>query len=232
MHAQLALADLRRGRIVGEARHAEGAGGDAVAAADAGILVVGHHAGLRILLHGRDRAGRDAGRIDAVHARLLDEGEAVFLLVLLVEGAVLVDLDDVERLAGDVQRRVPVLVLGGELQRHAVGLLAGGHTGLAADAEGGIEEQPDGLGRHALVVARLCRTGRRPRGEGGAAGQRRLEEFAPVHGHSPFCRGWASSCLPRFFASMAAPPAAAPAIAASAAAAAKPDLPCCSTTFG
>src|SRR5690606_34778645 len=158
-----------------------------------------------------------------VQAGLLAEREAVLDPVLDRHRAVLVDLDDVERLARDIQRRIPQRVLGADLARHAVGLLARGDAGLAADAQRRVEQQADGVGRELLVAARLRRAGRRRAG-GGRAG--RLEEAAPVHAQRSSraagvsaLRGWAAR-WPRFFVSIAVAPAAAPAIAASAAAAA------------
>ncbi|MPM73308.1 hypothetical protein SDC9_120288 [bioreactor metagenome] len=93
MPAQLALADLAGRRIVLVLGNAERAGGNAVAAADAGIRVVADHPGHRILDHRRHRAGRHAGRVGAMHARGLHEGEAVQLAVLRFHRAVAVHLD-------------------------------------------------------------------------------------------------------------------------------------------
>src|SRR5581483_4947072 len=86
MAAELALDDLRRGRAPLELRHVEGAGHLAVAAADAGVLVVGDDAEL-VLVQRAEHAGRHARGVRAVHALRLQEGA---LVVLALE-----DADDV-----------------------------------------------------------------------------------------------------------------------------------------
>ena len=139
MAAELALRDLAERIIEIELRHAERAAIDAVAAADAAIGIVRDDAGHFILLHGADRADRHAGRIDAMQAVPFDEGKAVDLVVLLLRGAVAIDLDDVERAAGQVFRRIPgILIPVGQVLRdvgrHIVGGFARRHTRLAADA--------------------------------------------------------------------------------------------------
>src|SRR5208337_1509429 len=102
MIAELALGDLAERVVEIILRHAERAGVDAIAAADAGIRVVSDDTGDRILAHGGDRAYRHAGGIDAVQAMPLDDGEAVDLAVLLLRRAVAIDLDDVERAARQI----------------------------------------------------------------------------------------------------------------------------------
>ena len=172
MAAQLALADAPGGRIVLVLGNAEGAGGNAVAATDALVRVVADHAGHRVLGHRRHRAGRNAGRVTAMHAGGLHEGEAVDLLVLRLHGAVAVHLDQVEGIAGGIQRRIPQMIDGGKLRRVVVGFLAGRDTGLAADAQRGVVEQAQRFGRpwpgfageagtvatHAVAAAPLART--------------------------------------------------------------------------
>ena len=74
-----------------------------------------------------------------MQAMPLDEGKAVDLAVLLLRRAVAIDLDDVERAAGQVLRRIPgILVPAGQVLRdvgrHIVGRFAGRHARLAADA--------------------------------------------------------------------------------------------------
>src|SRR5208283_5122710 len=150
MIAELALGDLAERVVEIILRHAERAGVDAIAAADAGIRVVSDDTGDRILAHGGDRAYRHAGGIDAVQAMPLDDGEAVDLAVLLLRRAVAIDLDDVERAARQILRGVPcVLVPGAErrrhLGRHVVRRLACRHAGLAADAQRRVVEHADRL---------------------------------------------------------------------------------------
>src|SRR5574337_1089900 len=179
--AQLALDDLRQRAVVLEARHAERARGDAVAAADAGVLVVAHDAGALVLLHRVDRARRHARRVDAVHARLLDERVAVGLAVLLRSRTAGIRLDHRDRLARDVERRVPEMLLGAELGLGVVGGAAGADARLAAYAQRRVEQQPDRVGRQRAVAARRNRRRRGDAGRGGR-GAGALQEMAPVHG--------------------------------------------------
>ncbi len=121
----------------------EGAGHLAVAAADAGVLVVIDDAGDLVRGHGADRADRDAGRLLAMHAGVLDVGP---LLVRLLE-----ELDQGAGAAGQILRGVPEAVLVecgllvGEAAVIAVDPLAGRHAGLAADALGGVVEHAERL---------------------------------------------------------------------------------------
>src|ERR1039458_10323107 len=85
----------------------------------------------------------------------LDEGETVNLVVLLLRGAVAIDLDAVERAARQILRRFPgVLVPAGQgrrdLSRHLVGLLTGGHARLAADTKGRVVKHSDRQRRYLL----------------------------------------------------------------------------------
>src|ERR1035441_5154747 len=98
-----------------------------------------------------------------MQAMPLDEGETVNLVVLLLRGAVAIDLDDVERAARQILRRIPgVLVPAGQgrrdLSRHLVGLLAGGHARLAAETKRRVVEHPDRLRRY--LLRRPCDGGR------------------------------------------------------------------------
>ena len=153
--AELALGDAREGRVVLELRHVEWARRDAVAAADAGVRIVGDDPRLRILGHGLDRADRDARGIDAMQALPLDVGEAVLDLILVEGGAVLVHLDDGVGLAGQLERSVPKPAADIVIERQLVGRFARRHARLAADAERRVVEQADGVFRHGLVFPRL-----------------------------------------------------------------------------
>ena len=64
---------------------------------------------------------------------------------------------DVQCLAGSVRRCIPDWGLVSTFDRHVVGFLAADHAGLAADAQRGVVEHPDGLGRHLQVAACLHR---------------------------------------------------------------------------
>src|SRR5208337_4177313 len=155
--AELAFGDLRRWRVVLELRDAVRAGGDAVAASDAGVGIVTDGAGDRVLCHCAYGANRDARWVDAVQALPLDMGEAVFLFVLMLARSVLVELDDGIGAARQLERRVPQFLAEIVFQRQRVGGLARGHAGLAADAKRGIVEKPDGVIGDGFVASRLGR---------------------------------------------------------------------------
>src|SRR6185369_11898835 len=129
--AEVALDDLGDGLVPLELGDIEGAGYLAVAAADAGVLVVVHDAGFRIAGHGADRADRHAGRFLTVHAGIFDVGP---ILLRLLE-----ELDQGTGAAGQILGGVPqaVLVKGGLFVGQAavisIDALAGRHAGLAAD---------------------------------------------------------------------------------------------------
>ena len=79
--AEVALHDLRYGAVPLELGDVERARDLAVAAADAGVFAIINDACLRVLRHRADGADRDAGRILAMHARILDVRPALRVLV-------------------------------------------------------------------------------------------------------------------------------------------------------
>ena len=98
-----------------------------------------------------------------MQAMPLDEGKTVNFTVLLFHRPVPIDLDDVERVAGQIlsgipSGLVPVTQVFRDVDRHVVGRLAGRHARLAADAKRRIVKHADGLRRHLL---RRPRNGRR-----------------------------------------------------------------------
>ncbi len=145
-----------------------GAGRDAVAAADTGIRVMRDNAGLRVLVHRRDRADRDTARVDAMHAVAFAERKFVDALSPVRRGR-LVRLHDVVGVRRQLLRRIPDTVFGDRLG--AVDLPAADHTGPTADAARGVEQQADRVVRCFQVLPRL---GHRRRatagGDDGAAG--------------------------------------------------------------
>ncbi len=158
--AERALVDLLRHRR--EPRHVEGAAGDAVAAADAFVVVEVDDA----VLPPEDGPGRGAGLeasgVDAVHALVLrhEPGEAAVLALDFLE------LDDVPEVVAQVGQRLIRAVVGlrdANGQALIVPLLAGGFAGFAADAARGVDELGDD---HLLLLASLfhkCRGAPPPR---------------------------------------------------------------------
>ena len=129
--AQDALADPGDGRVPLVPGHAERAGHHAVAAAHADVGVVGHGPGLGGV-QGAHRTGGGAGGIQAVPA--LDPDVAA-------PGA------GDRRPAGGAELLGPSLPRpGGVVVAGLVGLLAGGHALLAADAEGDVGQDREGAG--------------------------------------------------------------------------------------
>src|SRR5262249_41859845 len=146
--AERALADLRRQRIPLRRDRAERAGQHAVAAADADLGVVDHRP-FGVLLQGGHRAGRDAGRVVAVHALPLGEDAPEPCRRVRVVHLVLGD----QHVGVGVERgRIlegPEDAAGLELGRgavEAVPLLADHLAGVAADALGGVDQL--GVGGH------------------------------------------------------------------------------------
>ena len=125
------LAAHAEGARLRELRCAERAGVEAIAAADAQVLVVQHHAVVGAV-EAVDRAHRHAGRIRAVHAgdrhRLLGADHAV------------VDGDDAAAV---------------HAPGHLVLVLAGGDAAVALDAALGITQEFHS--RHGCVSSSLCR---------------------------------------------------------------------------
>ena len=118
----------------------EGAAGDAIAAADAVILLEVHNA-VGVLDDGAvGGASFQASRFGAVHALVLTHQPlqcAVFALVLVEE-------DQVPVIPPGVRHRLVGIVEGGLREGHVVPLDAGHFAGLAADAGGGVDEFADG----------------------------------------------------------------------------------------
>ncbi|MNS54269.1 hypothetical protein D3C72_870520 [compost metagenome] len=181
--AELALVDRPQRIVVVIFGHIEGAAHHAVAAAGADVRVIVNYAGLGILAQGLHRTDRDAVGIDTVHALLLDVGIAIHQLILVLARAALPHLNDVVGVGGQ-------LVVGGpglrplRIGRVAIQTLALRHTGLTADAEGGVIQHAERPGNGRLVLGRRqCGAGhggaRRQRTDGGE-----FEEIASVHGHS------------------------------------------------
>ncbi|MNC41941.1 hypothetical protein D3C75_907330 [compost metagenome] len=163
--------------------HIERAAHHAVAAAGADVRIVVNDAGLGIFGQRLHRTNRDTVGIDAVHALLLDVGVAIHQLILVLTAAALPHLNDVV----GVGRQ---LVVGGpglcalRIGRVAIQTLTLRHTGLTADAEGGVIQHAERTGNGRLVLGRRqCGAGhsspcrqRASRGE--------FEEVSSVHGHS------------------------------------------------
>ena len=95
MVAELTLLDLPKGVAEVPLGNVVRACIDTVAAADAGLGMVGYHTRLRVLAHGLGGADRNTARVDAMHAMAFDERETVGFAVLHLGRAVGVDLDDV-----------------------------------------------------------------------------------------------------------------------------------------
>src|SRR5208282_5815595 len=125
----------------------ERAGDLAVAAAHAVIGVVPDYARDFVLVERPEHARAGAGRVHAVHTLRLEVRPDVPLLV---------KLDDVLRVRVQIHRRVVELLASPRTRigLSFVGLLAGHHTRLAADAEGGVVEHSHRAGRGDLVFRR------------------------------------------------------------------------------
>ena len=181
--AELALVDRPQRIVVVIFGHIERAAHHAVATAGADARVVVNDAGLGIFFKGLHRADGNAVGIDAVHALLLDVGVAIHQLILVLASAALPHLNDVVGVGGQLVVVGPGL-RPGWIGRVAVKALTLRHTGLTADAEGGVIQHAERAGNGRLVLGRRqCGAGygcaRRQRADGG-----KFEEVASVHGYS------------------------------------------------
>ena len=118
---------------LGILRRAEGAGVEAVAAADAQVLVV-QHDGIRRRVEAGDRADRGAGRVGAVHAGHRDRALARLAVV---------DGDDAAAV---------------DAPGHLMLVLAGGDAGVAFDAAVAVTEELHPC--HVLIATPLDRASR------------------------------------------------------------------------
>jgi len=132
--AHLTFLNLPEHFVVFELRYVVGAAHHTVTTPDTDIRVMRNDAGHRIVPHSGAGADRDTSRIDAVHTAALFETEPIHLLILYLRGAVLVDLDHVEGIAGEVARRIPAVFISLNHRRHAVDLFALGDTRLTTNA--------------------------------------------------------------------------------------------------
>src|SRR5690606_20118384 len=173
MRAQLTLHDLRERLVPLELRHAIRACDLAVATADA-LGAVPRDDTMLALLERADHARRHAAGIDAVHALHLHERRVLTVVVVL---------DDVLRIAGERVGRIPAALRIFRLE--AVRLAACDHARLASDAQCGVVEQADGIGRRLLRLARTRGRGRRC--DCGTRGRQRLERgtTGQRHAHLP-----------------------------------------------
>src|SRR6202011_3379359 len=121
---------------LGDARDVEGATGDAVAAADAVLLVKIHDAIGVLHDRARRRAGLQAPGVRAVHAPVLADQPFQIALGSL-------DLGEAHQRPAALAQVVRILILpgvGADLIAQIVPLHAGHLAGLAADALGGVDE--------------------------------------------------------------------------------------------
>jgi len=191
--AELALDDPRIVARPFKLGNPEGAGHLAVTAANAAPLSVDYCATDRVFHQGRHRADRDTGRINTVHAVVLDEGVAVDLLVAIKPGAILVGADQTQRLFGERGDLVPdpfrilpfvwntpARPVEGSTLLGAVGLFAVDHARLTADAEGRVIEDADRPGGQRRALRRGHRgAGRQEQRPAGCG----LQKFSSVDGH-------------------------------------------------
>jgi len=73
-----------------------------------------------------------------MHAGMLEKGKAIFLAILLLQFAILVHLDHVERLWRQFFCIIQIGFANGGGNRFAIGDFAGYHAGFAANTQGGV----------------------------------------------------------------------------------------------
>src|SRR5438067_6207174 len=151
-------------------RDVERAAGDAIAAADA-VLLVEVHDTVRVLHDGAGRRARlQASRIRAMHAAVLADQPLEIPLGILV----LRKTHHRPGRVGQVGRVVIYTDVGADLVAKIVPLHAGDLAGLAADAFGGVDELRD------RAYGRLANAGLRCRGS------RAADDVQGLQGHQTF----------------------------------------------